>query len=83
MIDVDKTFRAEFDFGKLTKANSIVINTRVVYISKKDCTGTNTKTYIAFDYLTKIQLGFSTNKEKLIEMLNRLIDNEVIKVLNN
>lgn len=81
MLEKNKTFIAIFDFGKLTKANSRIINTRLVYISKKDYTGTNTKVYIAFDYATKIQLGFASDKDKLVEMLERLITTDAIKEL--
>lgn len=67
----DRCFIAEFEFGKLTKSNSVVINNRLVYISKKDYTGKTIKVYIAFDYETKIQLGFFSSKEKAIEILSK------------
>ncbi len=82
MLNVENISKAEFDFGKITKANSSVINGRLIYISKKDSSGNQTKIYIAFDYESKIQLGFYSDKEKLIDMLTRKLDSNILRILD-
>jgi len=72
---------ASFSFGKVTKANSFIINNRIIYVTKKDSTGNQCSLYIAFDYKSGIQLGFSSSKEKLCKMLERLIDTEATEKL--
>lgn len=82
MLSVDLCHKANFDFGKITKANSFVIHGRLIYVSKKDALGIATKVYIAFDYETKLQLGFSPNKEKLFDMLTRMLTADVVRILD-
>lgn len=57
---------------KLTKANSVTINDRVVWITNKNETGKTTITYIGYDYLTKIKLGVCIDgREGLISYLEK------------
>lgn len=69
MIPIDKCFRYEPEIKRLTKASSCIASGRVIYIAKKDYTGKASKLYVAYDYKTKIQLAFNTNKDKLIEYI--------------
>lgn len=59
------------DIKRLTKANSIVIQDRVVYIVKKKESGKTVKLFVAYDYETKIKLAAHWDKETLIEFLNK------------
>lgn len=59
-------------FSKLTKANSALVNGRVIVILKKQYDGKASDCYIAYDYKTKKQLTYHFEKDKLIEVLNRV-----------
>lgn len=60
------------DIPKLTKSNSTSIQGRAVWITKKDENGKMSKTYIAYDYLTKVKLAVHVNgKEALIAYLEK------------
>ena len=69
MIELNKCFKYSQPISKLTKANSILVDERVIYIVKKDHTGKACGLYIAYDYETKIQLAFNKKKDELIEYL--------------
>lgn len=60
------------EFSKLTKANSCIINGRIIVILKKDYEGKVCSVYVAYDYKTKKQLLFSFNKDDLISKLKAL-----------
>ena len=60
------------EFSKLTKANSCIINGRIIVILKKDYEGKACSAYVAYDYKTKKQLLFSFNKDDLISKLKAL-----------
>lgn len=62
----------QLEFSKPTRSNSIVIHDRVIMLMKKDYEGKSAKIYIAYDYKTKKQLTFHFDKDKLIEVLNRV-----------
>lgn len=56
----------------LSKVNSVSIQDRVIWITKKNENGKDTSTYIAYDYLTKIKLGVHVGgKKALIEFLEK------------
>ena len=64
-----KFLRYEPSIKRLTKANSNIINNRVIYIVKQNCLGNNIKMFMAYDYKTKIQLYGHFDKDSLIEFL--------------
>ena len=66
-----KVVRFSNDIPKLTKANSVVIQGRVVWITKKDERGTTSKVYLAYDFKTKIKLGVGLNKASLISYIEK------------
>lgn len=57
------------EIKRLTRANSTIIQGRVVYIVKKNYEGKAYGAYIAYDYETKIQLDCKLTKEELISSL--------------
>lgn len=63
---------------RLDARNSIVINGRIIYITKSDNEGKASLFYVAFDYKTRVQLGFNSDKDFLIEYLKK----QDLKVLN-
>lgn len=79
MNEVSSCEKYEPKIKKLTKANSLVINERVIYICKKDHTGKASKLFVAYDYETKIQLAFNKDKDILIEFLEK----QDLKVLDD
>ena len=57
---------------KVTKENSACIHGRVILFLNKRIDGTKTQSIIAYDLLTKIQLGVNTEgKEALIKYLKK------------
>ena len=60
------------NISRLTKANSCIINGRIIVILKKDYEGKACNVYVAYDYKTKKQLLFSFNKDDLISKLKAL-----------
>jgi hypothetical protein len=71
MYSKEQCFKYSGDIKKLTKANSTIVGNRVIYIVKKDHEQKTSKLYIAYDYKTKIQLAYNSEKDKLIEYLNK------------
>jgi hypothetical protein len=71
-------FKYEPPIKRLTKSNCITADSRVIYIVKKDYKGNASKLYIAYDYVTKIQIAFHKDKEFLIKFLQ----NKSLGVLN-
>ena len=72
MIPIEDCFRYQPDIKRLTKSNSFIHNGRVIYLVKKDHEGKAMKNhFVAYDYKTKIQLAFMTNKDKLIEFIEK------------
>lgn len=71
MIALSNCFKYEPKISRLTSANSIIVGSRVIYITKKDHTGKTTSSFIAYDYETKIQLAWHKNKDDLIAYLNK------------
>lgn len=69
MKSLDECFKYEPEIKRLTKANSLLVGTRVIYIVKKNHKGQANRFYIAYDYKTKVQLAFNTDKEALKEFL--------------
>ena len=69
MLDTKVCFKYQPEIKKLTNANSTMVDSRIVYIVKKDYTGKTSSMYIAYDYKTRIQLAFHKNKDELIEYL--------------
>ena len=55
--------------SKLTKANSVVVDGRVIRITKKDYTGKASKSYIAYDSSSNLQLASHHDKDTLIGFL--------------
>jgi len=78
MRELDVCFKYQKEIKKLTKANSAMIQDVVIYIVKKDHTGSSSKFFFAYDYKTKIQLHFHSEKAELIKFLNEQ-DFEVLK----
>ena len=72
-------FKYQPEIKKLTKANSIMVDERVIYIVKKDHTGKTATMYFAYDYTTRIQLVHKKNKDALIEYLK----DKKLEVLND
>ena len=71
MIPLSKCFRYEPEIKRLTKANSIAVNGRVLYIVKKFYNGDASRLYACYDYKTKIQLAFHEDKDMLIEFMKK------------
>ena len=69
ILAIEDCFVYELEFSKLTKANSVVIDNRIVYIVKKDYRGSASPFFTAYDYTTKVQILFNKDKKKLIEIL--------------
>jgi hypothetical protein len=74
MLDTEKCFKYEPEIKRVTKANSLMVDGRVVYIVKKDHTGKSICLYVAYDKETKIQLGYNEDKQALI---NYLLDKDL------
>lgn len=75
-----KVVRFAGKIPNLTKVNSTVIHGRVIWLTKKNESGKESKVYIAYDFMTKIKLGVSTSKEKLIKSLEECDFSEVDRV---
>ena len=71
MIPLDKCFRYEPEIKRLTKASSFIADGRVIYIAKKDHEGKPSKFYVVYDYKTRIQLGFHSDKDFLIDYIKK------------
>ena len=54
----------EGDFPKLSKSNSLAVGSSIIYIKKIG------KSYIAWDYKTRIKVVATDSKERLIDYLN-------------
>ena len=69
MKEVDNCKKYQPEIKRLTKANSMVFDGRVVYIVKKTYEGKAIKMFIAYDEATKTQLAGHHDKDKLIAFL--------------
>ena len=78
MNNIEDCCRYSLPIKKLTKANSAVINGRVVYIVKKGCDGKPAPWFCSYDYKTKVMLYFDENREVLIEKLGDMLTDDVI-----
>ena len=61
----------KLNLPKVTKENSACIHGRVILFINNDTDGKNTKSLIAYDLTTKLQLGVSANNDKdgLVDVL--------------
>lgn len=71
MIPLEQCFRYEPKITRLTKANSFTHQGKVIYVVKKESNGKAYGIYIAYDYKTKVQLGFNRDKNWLIEFIKK------------
>ncbi|MGB1226456.1 MAG: hypothetical protein ACPG9K_01080 [Poseidonibacter sp.] len=71
MLDLEDVAKYQPEIKRLTKANSLVVKDRVIYIVKKDHTGKAIHMYNAYDYKTKYQLACFKKKDELINFLER------------
>jgi len=68
--------RYQPEIKKITKANSVLVNNRIIYIVKKDEVGKASKFYCTYDYETKIKLGFFFTKDEIENKLTILFKKE-------
>lgn len=66
------------EINRITKKNSILVNGRLFYITKKDYTGKAVPCYVVYDYETKIQLAWFWDKDKIEDKLTRILKKERI-----
>lgn len=71
MKSIDECFVLSKNIPKLTKANSAIIQGRVIYIVKENYAGKSSCFFHGYDFDTKIQLAFHKNKNGLIDFLSR------------
>lgn len=76
MRTIEECFRFQGEIKRLTKANSVIIGGRAVYIAKKNHLNKAIKYFSAFDYKTKVLLSVNLTKEDLISNLRDRMNSE-------